>query len=138
LIRQSMQVAVTLVLALCVGACASHAGLSCQPGERLAVIDSLYFGTAMPQGVVTPEQWREFVERVVTPRFPQGLTSWEATGQWQAAPGAVVRESTHVLQIAHADTRESETAIVDIIGSYKSQFRQEAVLRVRAIGCTSF
>jgi len=132
-----VQFGVALALALSVGACAAPAGPSCQPAERLAVIDSLYFGTAMPQGVVTPEQWKEFVDRVVTPRFPQGLTSWEATGQWQTPSGTVVREPAHVLQIAHADTPQAETAVVEIIGSYKDRFRQEAVLRARTFGCTS-
>lgn len=135
---QPVRLIAALVLALSVGACASGPELKCQRGEKLAVIDSLYFGTAMRDGAVTPEQWKEFVSRVVTPRFPQGLTSWEATGQWQAASGVVDQESAHILQIAHAYTRSSETAIVEIIRSYKAEFRQEAVLRVRALGCTSF
>jgi len=138
MISQPVRLRVALVLALSVGACASKPGSSCRPGERLAVIDSLYFGTAMPDGAVTPEQWRQFVDRVVTPRFPRGFTAWEATGQWKAKSGVVDRESTHVLQIARADTPQSDTAIAEIISSYKTQFQQEAVLRVRSIACTSF
>lgn len=56
---------------LALGGCASLRGHGCRAGERYAVHESLGFGTAKPNGVVTPEEWDEFLTRVVTPRFPQ-------------------------------------------------------------------
>jgi Protein of unknown function (DUF3574) len=101
-------------------------------------MEAMYFGTARPGGVVTREEWRDFVNRVVTPRFPQGMTTWEASGQWQAATGTIQREASHVLQLVHPDTEKTELAVSEIIAEYKAQFQQEAVLRVRSNACSSF
>jgi hypothetical protein len=101
-------------------------------------MESMYFGTARPGGIVTPEEWREFVNQVVTPRFPQGLTSWEASGQWQAVTGVIEREASHVLHLVHPDTEESELAVNEVMSKYKAEFQQEAVLRVRSSACMSF
>ena len=60
-------------------ACASMPAPSCKSGEQLAIHDSLYFGTGKPTGVVTPEEWAEFLRDTVTPRFPQGLTVSQAS-----------------------------------------------------------
>ncbi len=101
-------------------------------------MEAMYFGTAKPDGMVTPEEWRAFIERVVTPRFPQGLTSWEASGQWQRASGVIERERSHVLHLVHPGTEKSELAISEIVSKYKTEFRQDAVLRVRSRACVSF
>lgn len=101
-------------------------------------MEAMYFGAAKPGGRVTPEEWREFVHRVVTPRFPQGLTSWEASGQWQGATGVIEREASQVLHLVHPDSEKSELAVKEVISKYKAEFGQEAVLRVRSRACVSF
>ncbi|MGH8644794.1 MAG: DUF3574 domain-containing protein [Gammaproteobacteria bacterium] len=124
-------------IALALGACASNPLWSCRTGERLAVMDSMYFGTVKPGGSVTAQEWQEFMNQVVTPRFPEGLTSWEASGQWQSATGVIEQESSHVLHIVHPDTEESELAVREIMNRYKTEFQQQAVLRVRSRACMS-
>jgi hypothetical protein len=61
-------------------ACAPLHALDCNSGERRAVQDSLYFGTAKPTGAVTADEWVGFLDAVVTPRFPEGLTVSDASG----------------------------------------------------------
>jgi len=102
------------------------------------VVDTLYFGGAYPDGVVTPAQWRDFVDSVVTPRFPEGLTMIEAAGQYRTAAGVIQHEPSWVLQLVHADGAAIEAAIREIKTSYQRQFKQEAVLRVRSKACVSF
>jgi hypothetical protein len=102
------------------------------------VADSLYFGGAYPDGVVTPEQWKAFVDAVVTPRFPEGLTAWEAAGQYRTAAGIIQHEPAWVLQLVHAESRAAEAAIQEIRIAYQTQFKQEAVLRVHSKACVSF
>ncbi len=101
------------------------------------VYESLYFGTAKPTGVVTPAEWAEFLKSTVTPRFPQGLTVWQASGQWRGSDGAIVSEASHVLNLVHANDAANENAVFEIVAAYKSLFQQEAVLRVKAHACTS-
>jgi hypothetical protein len=96
----------------------------------LAVHDSLYFGTAIPDGIVSAADWAKFLESTVTPLFPRGLTSSCASGQWRSADGEIVREDSHVLQLLHPDDAASEQGIRELIERYKSRFRQEAVLRI--------
>jgi hypothetical protein len=128
-----------LALTLAIGACASHPPDTCRPGERPAAADALYFGAAKPDGTaVTAEEWRDFVDRVVTPRFPQGLSWWEGAGQWRTAAGTIQREASHILHLVHEDTAENELALREIANRYKTRFRQEAVLRIRSGACVSF
>jgi hypothetical protein len=84
---------VVLGLVAALAGCASMAQLGCKNGEQSAVYDSLYFGTAKPIGVVTPEEWAEFLRGTVTTRFSQGLTVSQASGEWRSADGATVHES---------------------------------------------
>ena len=94
--------------------------------------DRLYFGRSIPQGgTVSPADWTAFLRDVVTPRFPAGLTTWQATGQWRDASGAIVREESFVLELIHPADARADTAILEIIAEYRRRFRQESVLRVR-------
>jgi hypothetical protein len=130
----SLLVALAIVLA----GCATVSEPPCGPGQESAVSELLYFGTARPGGVVTPEEWAQFLGDTVTPRFPQGLTAWQASGQWKSAQGTIAREASHVLNLVHPDDAASEKAIGEIVAAYKSRFRQESVLRVRGRACASF
>jgi hypothetical protein len=125
-------------MSLALAACVTPQHLSCRPGERLSVQDTLYFGTAWARGPVTAHDWGKFLQLSVTPRFPQGFTVSKASGQWRGADGTIVHESTYVLSVIHPDDAPSEAAVAEIVASYKSAFQQESVLRSRAETCTSF
>ena len=56
----------------------------------------LYFGTAKPDGVVTEAEFRRFIDRQVTPKFPDGLTILTADGQFRSPDGTVVKEQSFV------------------------------------------
>jgi hypothetical protein len=116
--------------------CTTYLQPGCAIGEEHSINELLYFGTAKPNGVVSPEEWQEFLRTTVTPRFPNGFTSWSAQGQWQGNAGAIVRETTFILNLIHLDDNRSETAINAIVNEYKIRFEQEAVLRVKIPVCT--
>lgn len=126
-----------VAVATLLSACATSRHV-CGPGETSSVNDILYFGMAKPAGgVITLEEWDDFLRSAVTSRFPAGLSSWPAAGQWRGANGQVVREDSHVLNLLHPADAVSEQSIRQIIGEYKRRFGQEAVLRVRSDACTS-
>ena len=130
---------IALVVACAVlPACTSLRQDNCRSEEQLAIHNSLYFGTAKPAGVVTAEQWTEFLEVVISPRFPQGLTVFRATGQWNMEDGTMAREATYVVQIVHPNEERFEKNIRELVAVYKEQFQQESVLRVTARSCVSF
>lgn len=126
-----------LTLAIVFTGCASGVADHCPGGGTRAVGESLYFGTTTPVGTVSPEQWEAFVAHEITPRFPKGLTSWRAKGQWLSESGELQREESFVLYVVHPDTPESDAAVRAIIDRYRAEFRQDAVLRVRSSVCVS-
>jgi hypothetical protein len=130
-----------LLLALAVpllAGCSTVREPACAPGEERAISETLYFGTARPTGVVSAEEWSDFLGSVVTPRFPRGLSVWPAAGQWQSADGSLTREDSFVLNLVHPEGEAAERAVQEIVTEYKSRFQQEAVLRVKSYACTSF
>ena len=124
--------------AAALGGCANGPASACVHGQQPMRSELLYFGTAMPQGSVSAEDWRGFVDEIVTPRLPDGLTAWPASGQWKSLQGAPVREASWVISVVHRPDAASETAIAAIVDGYKSRFHQESVLRVSSDVCVAF
>jgi hypothetical protein len=115
------------------GCASSGAGLAQGIGvaDGAYQMDQLYFGRAIGDtGLVSDSAWAAFAGEVVTPRFPDGFTSWRAEGQWRGANGVIVREPSVVLEIVHRPTAADDSAIVVIAAEYKRRFHQEAVLRL--------
>jgi hypothetical protein len=111
----------------------------CEPGDTALVRDVVYFGRNRPDGgVVSEGDWQGFLDEVVTPRFPNGLTVVHADGQWRGQSGAVERERAEVLTVLHGGTEVTRKAMSEVIGEYKRRFGQEAVLRERLAACASF
>ena len=103
------------------------------------VREELYFGRRIgTEGMVTDEEWSAFVDSVVTPRFPDGLTVMEASGQWRGENGVLVREPSKLIVLLHPGRPEHDRAIREIIDHYKRRFTQEAVLRVTTTAAVEF
>ncbi len=136
--RSAWASAPVAALVMSLTACVSPPQSRCHGDERRAVEDTVYFGTRMPNGVVSDEAWSRFLGEVVTPRFPRGLTVADASGQWLSANGSPVREATHVLQLVHSDDEASDAALTRVIAEYKTRFAQESVLRVKVRACVAF
>ena len=64
----------------------------------------------------------------VTRRFPDGLTAWDAHGQWRAPAGTVDHERSKVLLLVHADTEEARRSVQELIATYRKMFEQQSVL----------
>src|SRR5689334_3862218 len=72
---------------------------------------TLYFGTNRPTGTVSELEWQIFVRDEVTTRFPDGLTVWDAQGQWKDPHGAIAQERSKVLLIVHSDSDRERAKI---------------------------
>ncbi len=95
------------------------------------VLDRLYFGRSISEGgTVTEPAWDAFLAEVVTPRFPDGLTVWQAEGQWQEEAGQIIREGTFILEVVHPKGKVDDDKLEAIIDAYKQRFQQQSVLRV--------
>lgn len=89
----------------------------------------LFFGRNIPGGgVVSQEQFQVFVDDVITPRFPAGLTIVDTDGQFRDSSNTIIEEESKSITLLLEDTVENETAIDEIITAYIQQFNQESVL----------
>jgi hypothetical protein len=125
------------LIALILTGCAQVQFAACPADLNAMRSETLYFGSNKPGGTVSDEEWRRFLAESVTPRFPRGLTAWQAQGQWRGASGAIEQEHSHVLSIIHSGSVADEQALAGIVTTYKRLFRQEAVLRVSTGVCVS-
>src|SRR5262245_30135856 len=98
---------------------------------------TLYFGLARPKGAVSELEWQLFLRDDVTARFPDGLTVWEAEGQWRRPDGVVDHERSKVLLLVHADTSSARAAVQSLIDRYRKTFDQQSVLWETARVCAA-
>lgn len=100
---------------------------------------TLYFGLSRPAGKdITSQEWQQFVDKDVTPRFKDGLTVFDARGQWLGNDGKVARESSKALMLIHGKDAQSESNIEALRNVYKSRFAQESVMRIDNPVCVQF
>lgn len=91
----------------------------------------LYFGRNIgTDGKVTERQFRQFLRDTVTPRFPDGLTVYDADGQFLDSTSTLIQEPSKVVSLILSDTQANEQALHEIIEVYKQRFQQESVLQV--------
>jgi hypothetical protein len=99
-------------------------------GEQV-IRSELYFGRDLPTGgEVSDEQFQQFLAEIVTPRFPDGLSVMEASGQWQGRDGRIVRERSKMLLIYHPADGPSQRKVHEIADEYARRYGQDSVMRV--------
>src|SRR5262249_27779629 len=111
-------------------------GDKAQPWART----ELYFGRGKPDGsTVTDDEFRTFLDHIITPRFPDGVTVLSGAGQFRGSSGMITREgSNFVILLYPAGEKSSSKRIEEIRDSYKKTFAQESVLRVDGESCVYF
>ena len=115
------------------------AEVPCAEGSERYDEYRLFFGRNVGDAEgVTDEDWAAFLADTVTPRFPDGLSVFDAAGQWRDSEGVIVRgRSKMVLILAEPDS-DALTRLDEIADEYKRQFSQESVLRVVDSACVAF
>lgn len=99
----------------------------------------MYFGLQRRDGAsVTEREWASFVEDVVTPRFPAGLTVFDGAGQWRNAASRIEREPSKVLVILHPRSESIDAKIDEVRRLYCERFNQEAVMKVTSVARVAF
>lgn len=111
----------------------STCGTSAAPQVRT----TLYFGTDRPKGSVSELEWQMFLRDEVTTRFPDGLTAWEAQGQWRLKDGSIGHERSKVLLLVYPDSADAKQKVLAVIEKYRKSFEQESVLWETARVCAA-
>ena len=118
-------------------------GDAAHPAQTQGWVDTrLYFGLGrvdQPQQGVSEQSWRDFLDREVTPRFPDGLSVIDVYGQWQSRGQAVPeRLRSKMLVIDYPDTAENRAKVEAIRTAWKQRTGDQSVLRVTQPAKVSF
>lgn len=129
------------VLAGCTVAQVSVGLESCPAGTAPATLAEAFFGRSHAgREVVAEADWARFMDEVVTPAFPDGLTVLDAAGQWRGRDGGVARERSKLLLVAlpgaTADTALARLA--PLRSEYRRRFAQESVMVATRPACVGF
>lgn len=117
-------------------------GDAARPAQAQWLRTELYFSVGSidgKEGAVSPARWREFLDKEVTPRFPDGFSVLDAYGQWRDK-GAQEPErlSTKVIVILHENSAKNGASIEAIRLAYKRITGDLSVLRLSQPAQVSF
>lgn len=153
---QQRPVLLSIVLMAGVTGCTSHPALrtapavaptlsgdAAHPGQAQGWVDTrLYFGLGPadhPEQGISETDWRAFLDREVTSRFPAGLSVLDVYGQWQGkGQPAPERLRTKMLIIDYPDTEENRDKIAAIRTAWKQRTGDQSVMRVTQPADVSF
>ena len=135
-----LRAAATLLLASALAGGASAQLVECRGGQRPTEVAQLLFGRNIGNRFAVSESaWSRFVDREIVPRFPDGLTIFDATGRWQdRAANRIARERSKIVEIALPGTPDDMVRLNEIVEAYKSQFKQQSVGLIVRPACVSF
>jgi hypothetical protein len=130
-------------IATSVAAAPTLQGDPAHPGLTKGWVDTkLYFGLGpvdRPEQGVSEGGWRSFLDREVTPRFPDGLSVLDVYGQWQGKnQPAPERLRSKMLIIDYPDTAENRAKIEAIRAAWKQKTGDQSVMRVTEPADVSF
>ena len=127
------------------------------PFSGMFIRTELFFGLSKSdRSTVTEREFQQFVNREVTPRFPEGLTLLSGSGQFKNSSNKIVKEPANLLiliypvdRLSPSDTEPKTVRevwalpnrtqkIEQIRNAYKLAFKQESVLRSDELACVSF
>ena len=112
--------------------------VDCLGGQRPTQVAELMFGRNIGGRIgVSEGDFGRFVDREIMSRFPNGLTVFNAAGQWREQ-ARIVREPSKVLQIVLPGQVGDIARLNEIVEAYKTRFKQQSVIMIVRPACVSF
>ncbi len=134
-----MPAAVGMLLPFLSGCATVTLGVCPAGQERMQAVELLFGRNTNHGGLVSEAEWKAFLAREITPRFPDGLTTFDAAGQWRdPARNVTVHEPSKVVLIVHRNDPQAQLRLSAIAEAYKRRFRQRSVGIVARPVCASF
>jgi hypothetical protein len=118
-------------------------GDAAHPARTQGWVDTkLYFGLGpvdAPEKGVSEADWRDFLDKEVTPRFPAGLSVIDVYGQWQGKNQTTPeRIRSKMLIVDYPATAENAARIEAIRAAWKQRTHDQSVLKVTQPADVSF
>ncbi|HWD68085.1 MAG TPA: DUF3574 domain-containing protein [Caulobacteraceae bacterium] len=117
----------------------AQARSACPAGLHAVTTAELFFGAEVRGGgEISDADWQAFLAAEVTPRFPEGLTTWDADGRWRAPSGVQTHEKSRVLLLVMSGQRNERARLDALIDAYKTRYHQLSVGLVENADCARF
>lgn len=133
-----------LLLAIGLSACTSVAApltrtaLACPAGQETLRTAQLFFArSAGEKPDFSEADFRAFMERELTPRFPRGLTVVEGGGPWRGDENRLIRDSAKIVQIVLPPNGDAQ-ALQAARSAWSEAYGREPVLLIAQPSCISF
>ena len=123
-----------LVALLGLAGCASVRPQACPAGQDQVRTAQLFLG-AKPPAKLSDADLRAFVDREVTPRFPEGVTVVDGGGQWKGSADQLVREAAKVVLIVLPAKGDAIARIETVRTAYRARFKQDTVVVIPQPAC---
>jgi hypothetical protein len=139
-VRILVRAAAVLLLAQVLTGGAGAQLVDCLGGQKPSQVAELMFGRKIGDRIAVSEvEWGRFVDREITPRFPAGLTVFNAAGPWQdKSKNRIVHEPSKIVQIVLPGEVDDITRLNAIAEAYKKRFQQQSVGMIVRPACVSF
>jgi hypothetical protein len=124
-----------LLLLLASAGCAGTPKLACPSGEAPVRTAQLFVGSK--SAPVTEVEIHRFVDREVTPRFPDGVTIVDGGGQWTGDENRLIREAAKVVLIVLPQDRRTGFRMASLRRAYRAQFRAAPIMVVPPPACVA-
>ncbi|NJR32073.1 MAG: DUF3574 domain-containing protein [Chamaesiphon sp. CSU_1_12] len=99
----------------------------------------LFLGLRKSNGTeVNNSEFQQFLDREVTPRFPDGFTIISGQGQFKNDRGAILQERSKLLILLYPIAATSSQKVEKIRTAYIAAFQQQSVLRTDNLSCAAF
>ena len=137
--RRARLAAATALLVIA-PAIAATDSIPCDASLQARQVAHLLFGRNVEDRIrVSEADWHDFVAREVSPRFPDGFTVVDATGQWRdARRGSTVLESSKLIEIVLPGGDDDRIKVDAIAEAYKRRFEQQSVGLTIGPACVRF
>src|SRR6266545_2574190 len=131
--------AIILVLPL-LGTSVSAQPAACSAPLKPQQVAELLLGRKIGDRLgVSETQFLNFLDREITPRFPDGLTVYDARGQWRDGDrNRIVRAPSKVVMIVLPGGPEDMARLTEVAEAYKKRFKQQSVGIVLRPACVMF
>ncbi len=112
---------------------------ACPPGQSAAIRLDFFLGRETADGrLVSDAEFADFLDRSVTPAFPDGLTLLAAQGQWRDEAGRLWHEPAAVVSVLLFDREALDDLVAGVSEAYRTRFQQQSVLVVETPACAAF
>lgn len=140
----AMSALAVLLVSACGDMSAKHSVVALTPPHcdngGIKATAELVFSRVSADGTdgVSETDFGKFLDREVSPRFPEGLTVVDAEGRWTPPAGSMIREPAKMVMIVLPGRPDDGHKLEAVRAAYKTEYHQPSVLVMTHGDCVSY